>query len=257
MKYLCKFKIFENKIDIEPENYVDDYLSVHELHTEGQAILNINKLIKKVESIEYPFEAFLLEDDNTWTTDISNINNYYPGNSYIKKVIVNEEDLDVDQTIRGRILELDYKSMFNSHYVSFNKELNSEEVTLDILSEIKEYSYPLSDDNINVLYSLIFSSGEKKDMNILTIVLERKNGLLPIDDTLDFLYRFDRFIKDEWGFTEHRPSHLNGRIDANIHLQSHLASDFLSLSELEKKSNSFSVNLPFRELTITYFKYLQ
>jgi hypothetical protein len=260
MKYLSNFKLFENKIDMDPKNYVDDYLSVHELHTEFKAVNSISKLIKKIEDINYPFEAYLL-DDNVWTTDISNINNYHPGDSYIKKVIVNEGDLDIDQTIRGRILEFDCPFL-DSHYVSFNNDLIKEDIKLNILSEIYDFSICLKDDDIKVGIALFFSNGEKKNMNILTIELNSKDKFLPIDDTINFLFRLDNFIKEEWGFTENRPNYLHGKLNANIYFQTITnvgfdSAQFLTLDELDRKSSSFTVNLPFKKLIVTYYKYLQ
>lgn len=259
MKYLDKFKIFENKLEINPKDYIDEYFSVYDHHTEGQAIITISKIIKKIENIEYPFDVYLLdENDNVWTSDISNIINYHPSNSYVEKVTINNrEDLDIEQTIIGRILELDYsRTITDSHYFSFKDTVKKEEVYLNIQSEIDSMATYLKDENVNIANKLYFANGEKKDMNIYSIELKTKH-FLPIIETLDFLFRLDYFIKNEWNFTEKRPSHLHGKIDANIYLESESFSEYISIEDLEKKSKSFSVNLPFKKLTITYYKYLQ
>lgn len=259
MKYLDKFKKFESKLSINPEDYIDEYLSVYEHHTEGQAVITISKIIKKIENIEYPFDVYLLDVvEDVWTSDISNIFNYYPGNSFVEKVTINsKEDLNIDQTIRGRILGLEYsRIMTDSHYFSFKDSLKKEEICLNIHSQIDDISIYLKDESVNIGTLFYFAKGDKKDMNILSLELKTKH-FLPIHETIDFLFRLDDFLKNEWNFTEKRPTPLSGKIDANIYLESELLSEYISLHELEKKSESFSVNLPLKKLTITYYKYLQ
>lgn len=268
MKYLSTFKIFEKtnlNLDLNAKDYLEYFFMDNpnydydgERISDEKAIVQINRIINKLNLFEFPFDAYLLDEDNDiWTTSLKVItDNYKEGSSIQKATVKNIKDVNFDQTLRGRILELD--TIFTkSGYVSFNEE-NSEisKFNLEFESYIDEIFYELKENNISIYRDFFHSMGEStiRNMNIYQFKLD-SNNLFNIDLIVPALLRLDEYLL-ELGFTRNRPTHLKGRIDANISTTLSDLDLYMNIEELEKKSKTYSVNLPFKSLNIYYYKYI-
>jgi len=280
MKYLSTFKIFENyTLKLNAEDYLDIFFTEDpnidydgEKHTDIEAIRKINKLIEKLKIFKFPFDAYLLnEKEDIWTTSLSELYNYNKKNLIVKKAtIYNYKDVDFEETLKGRILELD-AIMTRSHYISFNKDNTKiENTSLSNLSdEIDEIVYELTDRGISVNNSLFHAFGYKdngwhggslefpsfgRDMNIFNLNIV-SSYFLPIDITISSLFRLDEYLLNN-GFTRDRPTHLDGALNKNISLEMVGNNYMTNIYELKEKSKTFSINFPFKKLELSYYKYI-
>jgi hypothetical protein len=258
MKYITKYKIFENKININlnPNDYIDEFISGYDGEI-SDALVFIKRIIKRVKMFEFPFEAYLLDEENDiWTTSLIELENYNKENSIIKKAIINNpKDVDFDQTVRGRVLEID-TIYTKSGYISFNKEsVKTEDFYISsIYTDIDEIFYDMQDYDIEVVKKLFYSFGETRNINIYNFEIVGKS-FLPIDITISTLSRLDEHLKSI-GFIEERPSEYQGSRNKNISVEMIGNQYMLSLDELDKRSRTFSKNLPFKQLSVNYYKYV-
>lgn len=250
MKYI---KIYENFNNYDINYWMDemDELDNPELYNKK----NVKELINRVENFEYPFDVYLLDDEN-WTSDILN---YSISRDVIKKTTIEKkEDINIEQTIRGRLLELDHQDYMKSCYVSINKDLPISKLSINIEEDLTNFLLELNDLNINTSISLTTTpwsiDGETIYYNLISIHVNSSFRFLPIGETISALSRIESYI-NRIGFSSQRPTPIKGKILNNIAISlENMIDDYLSLTELIKKSNSFAVNFPFNQLIVNYYK---
>lgn len=245
MKYI---KIYENFNNYDINHWMDEFVNVPPY--------NVEKLINRVENFNYPFDAYLLDNGN-WTSDI--LNESIEENNIKKVTLTKKEDINIEETIRGRLYEKDYQDYIRSCYVSFNKDLPITNLSINIEEDLTSFLLELNDLNINTSISLTTTpwsiDGETIYYNVISISIHQLKPfyLLPIGETISALSRIESYM-NRVGFSSKRPTPLKGNILNNITINGNMIDDYLSLTELIKKSNSFSVNFPFNQLIVNYYK---
>jgi hypothetical protein len=102
-----------NELIYQPDYYIDDFYAMDgmDFYDEEQALQKIQKVIDYVKNIKYPLKVYrgidtINPDDNyegtSWTTDIRVAEGF--GNNICEGLIPNENVIDIEQTIRTRVM---------------------------------------------------------------------------------------------------------------------------------------------------------
>lgn len=114
--YITLNEWLNNKGDLiyNPDYYLDDFYAMDEMenmYTEEQALEKIQKVIDYVNNIKYPLKVYrgintISSDEDfegaSWSTDIRVAEGF--GNKIFVGMIPNENVIDVEQTIRTRVM---------------------------------------------------------------------------------------------------------------------------------------------------------
>ena len=110
----------QHNIILTPEYYLDDFYAIdfnEDDYTEEQALIEIQKVIDYVLNINYPLKVYrgintINPDEyyigSSWTTDVRVAEGF--GNKIYVGLIPNKNAIDVEQTIRTRVMnEFEYE----------------------------------------------------------------------------------------------------------------------------------------------------
>ena len=110
----------QHNIILTPEYYLDDFYAIdfnEDDYTEEQALIEIQKVIDYVLNINYPLKVYrginTINPDEyyigySWTTDVRVAEGF--GNKIYVGLIPNKNAIDVEQTIRTRVMnEFEYE----------------------------------------------------------------------------------------------------------------------------------------------------